>query len=334
MSTAYLTDSWSSITGLASVAYGSPSFYPEVANQVRGNIFTGQVGEALPSTVSEVALTPDVIRSVLEAQYLAGGEFTDFVNLGSKSIDNLAQEYASRLNSAYNELASYSVPLSDVVQYALPEVPLAPTVFNLAERDTLSYTAIASDLAINKLDKLPPDTIMELADSIDLAKDYVGRDITLAYLTPAEYYAGVAYPGIFENSARVTPEAVKSIEQGYIGYPTTLPLDELLNAGFSQVISRGDLAAMSLPIKSLAGLGTIDALRSLSPVGRLSDADRAMYDVDLTSIVLARNGYTIYNPATDSNGDFLDTGLVPRTANSDPGGGLPPSSRTRTPTFS
>jgi hypothetical protein len=67
----------------------------------------------------------------------------------------------------------------------------------------------------------------------------------------------------------------------------------------------------------------------------MSEADQAMYSVDLSELILARNGYTTYNPLTDSNGDFLDPALVtdPALKNIDPGQGLPSSQRSKSTAF-
>jgi hypothetical protein len=65
----------------------------------------------------------------------------------------------------------------------------------------------------------------------------------------------------------------------------------------------------------------------------MSPADQIMYSVDLSEIVVGMNGYTVYDPATDSNGDFIDVNLVPDYASENADTGLPYSQRSRTSTF-
>jgi hypothetical protein len=79
----------------------------------------------------------------------------------------------------------------------------------------------------------------------------------------------------------------------------------------------------------------VDSIKDLSGIGALSSADQAMYSVDIADVIVERNGYTVYDPATDSNGDFIDVSLMNNitTENGDPDQGSPSSDRTRSTTF-
>lgn len=328
--TAYVTDSWSSLTGLASVAYGSPDLFPEVANQVVRGSFASPVAMSRPSEIAEVGLDLDRFTAALQIEYGKGGAFSDFVNLGQKSLSEISTAFYNSVIRSYDELASYGVTLTSILTYALgPNTGLDYTslsnTLSTSSFDTPLYTQIATSLPTSKLDKVPPDAILDLSDNLPTGSDYRGIDMSLGYLTPADYFSGIAYPGVEVKSFEVPTSLLRSVESGYIGYPTTLPLDELLNSGVSSAISRGDIGSILSPMRALSGSRTVDAIRSLSPIGRLNPGDRAMYEVDLTSIILAKNGYTVYNPATDSNGNFADTSAVtnPDDRNNDPGRGLP-----------
>lgn len=334
MATPYVTDSWSSVTGLAAVAYKSPSFLAEVANQVWRDGVTSPIGVATGSSVGELVVSLDQLTQILSDEYDEGGDFADSVDLGSESVQQIAERLYKLLVSAYNEISTYNVQLSDVIDYAwqpqllgLDSDKIKAKVLSLTQ-DSIVYNQLATALPTNKLDKLPPDTVIVLEDNLGLGRDFKNLDMAISYLTPDQYFSDVGFPGMGADSLNVPTSLVKSIEQGYVGYPTTLPLDEVLNSGIASSITRNEIAGAS---DVLFGSGTADMIKGLSPISNMSIADQAMYDVDLTELILAKNGYTIYNPVTDSNGNFSspDRSTDFSAENSDPDQGLPFFQRTR-----
>lgn len=335
MATPYVTDSWSSLTGLAAVAYKSPSFHPEVANQVWREGLTAPIGVATASSVGEFVISRDQITQILSEEYDEGGSFADFVDLGTDTLQQIAEKLYKNLISSYNEISSYNVQLSDVVDYAWGNLNLPldsdriKSKILLLAPDSTVYNQLATALPTNKLDKLPPNTVVLLEDNLGLGRDFRNLNMAISYLTPDQYFSDVGYPGLGVNSLNLPSTLVKSIEQGYVGYPTTLPLDEVLNSGFAGAITRKDISGA---VDAVFGSGTADMIKGLNPFSRMSAADQAMYDVDLTDIILAKNGYTVYNPLTDSVSNFsAETRSTDFSGeNSDPDQGLPFTQRTRT----
>lgn len=335
MATPYVTDSLSSITGLAAVAYKSPSFLAEVANQVWRDGLTSPIGVATGSSVGELVLSLDQLTQILLEEYDEDGDFADSVDLGSESVQQIAEKLYKLLVSAYNEISTYNVQLSSVIDYAWQSQPLAldsdkikAKALSLAQ-DSVVYNQLATALPTNKLDKLPPDTVIVLEDNLGLGRDFRNLDMAISYLTPDQYFSNIGFPGMGVDSLNVPTSLAKSIEQGYVGYPTTLPLDEVLNSGIAASITRDEIAKAS---DVVYGSGTADMIKGLNPISNMSVADQAMYNVDLTELILAKNGYTIYNPVTDSNGNFSSPSRSTdfSAENSDPDQGLPFTQRTRT----
>lgn len=335
MATPYVTDSLSSVTGLAAVAYKSPSFFTEVANQAWRDGITSPVGVSTASSVGELVVSLDQLNQILLSEYEKGEDFADSVDLGSESVQQIADRLYKLLVSAYNEISTYNVQLSDIIDYAWQSQPLIldsdnikSEILSLAQ-DSVVYNQLATALPTNKLDKLPPDTVILLEDNLGLGRDFRNLDMAISYLTPGQYFSDVGYPGMGVDSLNIPTSLVKSIEQGYVGYPTTLPLDEVLNSGIASSITRDEIAGAS---DVVFGSGTADMIKGLNSLSNMSVADQAMYDVDLTELILAKNGYTIYNPVTDSNGNFSspDRSTDFSAENSDPDQGLPFSQRTRT----
>lgn len=331
LATSYVTDSWSSLTGLAAVAYKSPSFHPEVASQVWRTGLTSPIGIATGSSIVETVLSVDQVYSVLLDQYMEGKDFADYMDLGSQSLSEVAEKLHRSLISAYNELSTYGVPLTEILSYAWGDqtgIDLERVKDDLIKisPDLLDYSQIATLLPTNKLDKLPPDTIVPLTDNLPLGQDFRGLDMAISYLTPDQYFNDTAYPGLGVDSFNLPQSLIESVRQGYVGYPTTLPLDELLNSGFSESLDFSKIPSTNF----LSGSGTVDMLKDLNSLSNMSEADLAMYNVDLTDLILAKNGYTVYTPSTDSPGNFADPARSPAEKNADPDQGLPFSQRTRT----
>lgn len=328
----YLTDSWTSLTGLASVAYGSPDRYAEVANQIRSGSVVSFLDSTQPSDVITDVITIEKVTAALQEEYDEGGEFAKYVDSGIKTVQELAVEIRSKILRSYDQISTYETTLSDAIEYASAGVPGLKSRLESLIPDLGLYSKMAANIASSKLDKVPGGTQITLSDNVDLDKDAKGVSLATGYLTPADYYDEVPYPGVSDTAFNLPNSIIESISQGYSGYATLQPLDDLLRKGLASIISVDDISDIRNTTRSIAGLGTIDTVRNLTGIGTMSAADQAMYDVDLASIVIEANGYTVYDPLRDSNGDFVDP-ADSGTENSDEYGGLPYSQRPKEPTF-
>lgn len=335
----YLTDSWSTISGLAAVAYGSPDRYPEVANQARRRSVVGFLGPTPPSEVIGSRMTLADMTAALGSEYGQGEGFTRFIDGQGESLATWTGRIYNSVTQAYSEFSTYESSLTDALEYVAEGlgVPLDvqrvkdDLVNRVADLDL--YSLLASNVPYNKLDKLPAGTRIALDDSTSLDSDSNGVGFPTGYLTPSDYFNGVAYPGMGTDGTNLPDNIVKSVTEGYQGYATLQPLDDLLRPGLASLISLADIADVRGVNRAVAGLGTIGTLKDLSGLGAMSPADQAMYSVDLSEIVVGINGYTVYDPTTDSNGDFIDVSLAPDYAAENADSGLPYSQRPRSATF-
>jgi hypothetical protein len=335
----YLTDSWSSLSGLAAVAYGSPDLYAEVADQVRRGSVVSFVDSTPPSALMGRVLPPEAFLTALQSEYGKGEDFADYVDAGGRTVTAIANELYGKLISSFDQFATYETSLSDSIEYVTGGTGInSQRVKKELERlvpDLQLYGRISASTASRKLDKLPAGTRITLGDTVPSGKDYRGVDLALGYLTPPQHFGNVPFPGVRGTFDNLPASTAKSIEQGYVGYATLKPLSEIFRSGLTSIVGQRDISDIANVSRSISGLGTLDTLRDLSGVGSMSSADRAMYEVDLTAIVIARNGYTVYDPSTDSNGDFIDLSLAPDfdAENSDEDKGLASTERTRSATF-
>lgn len=331
----YLTDSWSTISNLAAVAYGFADRYPEVANQVRSKSPLKALENTVPSEIIKRGINlPDLITT-LTGEYNKGEEFSQYVDSQYKSVSNIAEDLYEFISQSYNESSSYEYSLTDAIEYV--GIPLnnqrVKNRLEVLNPDLNLFSRLASSMAHNKLDKLPEGSRIQLDDSIDMASDYRGISFDTGYLTPDQYFSDIAYPGLDTTSTNIPQTLAKSVQDGYVGYATTEPLESLSKPSIVDTISAADISDLTKIFRPLSGLGTIDTLKDLSGFGALSEADQVMYNVDISELIADINGYTIYNPSTDSNGDFIDTSLVPDYESENNDTGLPYSSRTRSTTF-
>jgi hypothetical protein len=235
-------------------------------------------------------------------------------------------------------MSDYENTLSKVVEYSgFPGV--SPESFSKFLREEITDLDVYVNLAVaipgKKLDKLPAGEKIEIDDSVSLSLDHNGINLTEGYLTPESYFTGTALPGVGNTGDNLPNSIINSIVQGFFGYGSLEPLENLLRPGLASIISSKDIDDLKNVARSVAGLGTVGAIRDLTSIGALSPEDEAMYDVDLTDIIVEANGYTVYDPLTDSNGDYFDTSLIRdfEGENSDPSKGLPYSQRTRSEAF-
>lgn len=338
---AYLTDSWSTIYGLSSVAYGSPDRYAEVANQVRNSSAVAFLGVMPPSeVVSSVVKKEDFFLS-LQKQYMAGKDFTKYVDSQGASVEEIADYLYENTMSSYNEYSTYDYTFTDALQYVSEGrgIPFdhqeVKSYLETKNPDMEIYTQIAAYIPHTKLDTLPAGEQIFMSDSVPLDQDNAGIGLATGYLTPNQFFNEIAYPGMSSNGDNLPSTLVTSLQEGYAGYPTLQPLDDLLNPGFADIPTLEDISGFQKVGSNVYGVGTIGTVKDLSGIGALSTADQAMYNIDIADIIVERNGYTVYDPATDSNGDFIDPSLMEKrlSKNGDPEQGLPSSARSRSTTY-
>jgi hypothetical protein len=335
----YLTDSWSSIYGLASVSYGDPSRYPEVANQVIQKFpLADIVNRMTAESVLEDKITIDKVKAALEKEYIVNSTFAKYLDTSRKSLNELARIFRDAILSSYDEMPDYENSLSSVVEYAnLPGI--SPESFSrfLSESitDFNTYSELAISIPGRKLDKLPAGEKIGIDETVDLGSDHNGVSLVTGYLTPENYFTGTALPGVGSTGDNLPNSIIDSISQGFFGYGTLEILENIFRPGLASVVSPAEIGELKNVARSVSGLGTIGSVRDLTSIGALSPGDQAMYDVDISELVVEANGYTVYDPARDSNGDFFDTSIVPdfEGQNSDPSKGLPYSQRTRSEAF-
>lgn len=335
----YLTDSWSSIYGLASVSYGNPAQYPEVARQViQKSPVSKIVNRMTPESIIGDKITTDKVKNALVKEYESNPEFVKYMDVSRKNIDQVASEYRNSIVSSFGQISGYENSLKSVVEYSrLPGVSVESfSNFLLEEVTDLNiYSNLAIAVPGKKLDKLPAGEKIEISDTMNLGYDHNGVSLTEGYLTPESYFTGTALPGVGKTGDNLPNSIINSIVEGFSGYGSLELLENLLRPGLASVISSEDINNLKNVARSVAGLGTIGSIRDLTSIGALSPEDQAMYDVDLADIVIEANGYTVYVPETDSNGDYFDTSKIPDfdEENSDLSKGLPYSQRTRSEAF-
>lgn len=375
MATNYLTNQFSSLSGLASVAYGSPNYFREVQNQIFQNSITYFLDLHRPSGLIEDffysdELLKEYLLVSLEEVYDTNQEFQDFIDIyvgplwKEVFIDNLLINFKSEYdtNSNYSltfekylelgikkTLLQYSAP--EAFQEIIPPEPLyiieagvqkSPRATGIGKLKSLNYSSdfdeildmnegviddqvsaisaeiksdpylgvdfpkISSFLNNNpqtKIAQVKPDVIIPLRESIDLGKDFKGVEFEKGYLSPQDYFINVSYPKA-GNISRQLPATFKdSIRQGYVGYPTTQPLEQIYNPVGS--IGAGDinLDDLTQPSFSNSVLGSLNDIPSITPT------EEDVYSISLIGPTI--NGYTSFNPQTQSNGDLIDSSLLP-----------------------
>lgn len=279
----------------------------------------------VPSEIVRDKLSEEGFQSALSSEYDKGESFSKFVDSGGKTISEIAEGLYGLVLEAYNEIGSYETSLTDVIEYSTQGTGIdASRLANIlisSVPDLEISSRMAASVPLAKLDKLPAGTRIDLNDSTDLDSDERGISFPSGYLTPDQYFEDIAYPGMGNTADDLPASIVKSVSEGYSGYATLQPLDDLLRPGFAALLSLADISDIRNVSRSVAGLGTLDTLRDL---GGLSSADQALYAVDdLASLIVDMNGYTAIDLSVP----------VPETTNADPGNGLPASVRPRTTPF-
>ena len=335
------------------MAYGSPDYFREVKNQISRMSPTIGLDFNLPSSIfSGLYGQGDQVRShiklSLDSLYSEPGDFKDWVDATKYKLDgnNWSKVLASKIESElwnnldsnseyYTTLESYIEDSLDVPGVSVPAdlVPFVTREIASELRSNISVgqsvdevISLINNNPTNKLDKVPPDTIIPLEDSVPLNEDLKGIPFELGYLTLADYYNDVAYPKMTPSVNNLPSSLNDSARWGYVGY-SPYSLESLFNPGMSSSLrdENGNTVNVSLP----------QALEEISSraISRINQSDQSIYNISLLTIDLA--GFTSYDPSTMSNGDFLDPNSLPKydDANMDPDKGNPFSSRDRATAF-
>jgi hypothetical protein len=328
LKTGFVTDSFSTLGGLAAVAYGNTDYFREVQNQVYSSSLTKILDVQRPSSIFEGYVGSlerflSLLLEALELEYDKDGLFTDYVdiNLGQNWKSKVSPGLKLSLLKALDSRTDYGLRFSDYLNIALPS-----EFFDYSDIPSLSASitqyiatdpAIGSDLQLltkvinnnpqTKVSSLPPGAIIQLDNSVDLDKDYRGVSFQSGYLSPQQYYSGVSYPGL--KSAFSVPGNFKtSIEEGYVGYSDNV----LENSIYSGAVSVPQLSSSTPVSPEPFTAGSI--LNELPFI--MSQVDASIYDISLIGPKL--NGLVNFDASTMSNGDLIAVNYTPNFEETNP----------------
>lgn len=291
----FLTDKFSTTGGLAAVAYGSSSFFPTVADQIKRGSKTKALDSQLPSHafldfVGTRNFILDVFKTAVQEEYDAGEIITDFIDLYATNVDTFSDALVGTFISTINRYSTYSVTLTIALKDSIEK-----TSFKFSENTELQidseYLAerlgskfieagyIGEDaaklfvfLANNpntKVSAAPPDNLISLNVQGVSTRDARGVERNYGTLPPQDYYAGIAYKS--EGSA-----FKKAVVQGYVGYPLVSLLGEsILNPDTYEELD-------------LDYIGS-SVLNSIQDNSLLSDREKAIYNINLAIINFGTN---------------------------------------------
>lgn len=241
----YLTDKFTSVGGLAAVAYGSSTLFNTVADQIKSGSRTRSLDYQLPSNLlldylgSEKVLI-DIFSSALLKEYNKNSNFTDFIDIHS-SLDEFSNKLSKFFLRTINEKSTYSETSTSILSEAFEktqryfsgediEIDSQEITFHLIEEFYL-FNYLGSDiekvisLAINnpitKVASATPDTIVSLSKTSYQNKNVRGVERNVGTISPQKYYAGEAF-NLEGDSIR------NSVLQGRVGYPLVSLLGESL----------------------------------------------------------------------------------------------------------
>ena len=286
----FLTDQFSTIGGLASVAYGSSSLFPTVADQIKQSSKTKALDSQLPSHalldfLGTRKLIEDIFRSVVIEEYGITENVTDFVDIYVTNVGRFISIATDLFIANVNKNSVYSVAPTKIIADSLEEaglrfvnpIPLELNLFNFAIKiekafielgyageDFVPFVSLLINNPKTKVTQAPPDSIITLDVKGISTKDERGVERIYGTISPQEYYSGVA---LKEQGSSIK----ESILQGYVGYPLFSLLGESLLNPDSYNNLQLDFADSSI-------FGS-----------NLSDGEEAIYNVNLATINLGNN---------------------------------------------
>lgn len=350
MKVGYITDDFSTLAGLASVAYGSVDSFRDVQNQIINSSPTKVFDTQLPSDIFQSFLVSEehfnnVIINSLVDEYSDNEEFADYIDekLGVDWIIKVKTQLLKDLYSEIDSFSSYGNRLDDyfssALRYTFPEYEdildltrkiISSVVLDPALGDDIQLiSSVVANNPHNKLSTPPKNTVIPLTENIDLDKDFKGISFVTGYLTPQDYFSEIAYPGFNEISS--IPSTFKdSVLDGYVGYPSNVSLETSFNP-----VGAESLRSIAATFASV--LSDSDIWNAASVLGQLGDlpgldqGERDIYEISLIGPRI--NNLLTFDPATMSNGDYFDTSSLPKILNADKENGVPMSSRNFSNTF-
>ena len=274
----------------------------------------------------------EMVLDALETQYSTNTDFANYadIDLGADWKEKIVSKLRQSIFEILDSVEKYGLSLSDYVGLAikssLPGLPDPSGIITAVTSRVSSEPKIGTDAGLisraisnnpqTKISVPPTGARIDLESSVDLGSDYRGVEFSTGYISPRDYWNGLAFPGL--------TDILKSATSGYVGYLSSTPLEALYNPAGAASVSGTVFAdtGMSVPVSSV-----------LSQFPDNLQADRDVYAISLMGEQF--NGFTAFDPATMSNGDLMDTSLVPtfETDNKDSQGGLNPTARTFTTTF-
>jgi len=287
----FLTDKFTTLGGLAAVAYGSSLSLGTVGDQMKRGSITKSLDSQLPSNVlldffgTETVLL-EVFKSVFQTEYNRLGSFTDFIDIHS-SIDHFSYLCTKEFFKNLNRDSTYSTTPSQVINKSIQgsflregkkedieidteslvdSVLLEVIKLDSIGQDVDKVIALTSNNPITKITSAIPDTTVSLSMSSEIEKDYRGTERKYASVSPRDYFSGMGY-------AKEGDSIRKSVVQGYVGYPLVSLLGEsLLNPAGYDNLSLSD-TNMSL-------------LRELNDNSGIPVGEQGIYNLNLARIDL------------------------------------------------
>lgn len=351
MKTGYVTDDFSTLSGLASVAYGNADLFREVQNQIISNSPTRVFDSQRPSDILQSFLPSrdyffELVKNFLSIQYQQDDILADYLDgtFGPDWITEIPKDLSKEIFLELDSGNQYGQTIEDYTYKAFERIFIGYQNISNLTNDLVSsinsdpiigvdiplVTKISANNPRNKISSPPSNTVIPLLQSIDLDKDYRGVSFATGYLSPQNYFSEIAYPG-FESTSSITPVTFKdSVIDGYVGYPSNINLESIFNPAGAE-----SLRDLGLKINSvLSGSDIWNAssiLGDLTDIAGLAQSDRDIYEISLIGPRI--NNLLTFDPATMSNGDYFDTSNLPAILNSDKENGVPMSSRKFSNTF-
>lgn len=291
----FLTDRFSTIGGLASVAYGSSSLFPTVADQLKRSSRTRALDSQIPSHsfldfIGTQEFLKDLMLEVIMTEYSLGGDVTDFVDLYTNGIDEFSELFTRIFIQSLDQYSTYSVSPSKIISDSIEKTTQRFTSLSAVPIDFVSLTEkliqkffdseyLAEDIPVflailannpnTKVTEAPPDSLVQLDVQGVSSKDHRGVERNFGTISPRDYYNGAAY-------APTGNLLKKAVVQGYVGYPLVSLLGEsLLNQDSYENLDLNSVGA--------------SVLGSISTNPNLSSEEEAIYNINLATIDLGAN---------------------------------------------
>ena len=329
MKTGFVTDAFSTLGGLAAVAYGDVDQFREVQNQIVQNSVTRAFDLQRPSEVflssfpSEGIFIEEVLAAVL-AEYDLSDSLETYIDStwGPRWEEKFKSEFLTAFKYQLDSTTSYGVSLQEYIFKALEAVfngflgneSLSRSVLQKLSSDQVTgpdvelFGRVSSNNPLNKISTPPPNSIIKLENTTGLSSDYRGVSFSSGYLPPPDYYSEVAYPSLVDRVGG--PSFKEAVLDGYVGYPQLPALFEsYFNPAGAQSLQNVDISySGDTPWSASSSI-----LGELMNAPGLSRADQQIYDVSIMGAKL--NGFTSFDPKTMSNGDYFNGSLLPKDEN-------------------